>query len=81
MTAEIAFRWASGAMPPVGDVLASSNTLVEFRLEEVDEGTRLSMVESGFASLPKEIYDEAMRDNSNGWDSELAELVALFNQS
>ncbi len=76
-----AFRWASGATAPVGDVLASSNTLVEFRLEEVEEGTKLTMVESGFASLPKETYEQAMRDNNSGWDSELAELVALFNQS
>ena len=76
-----AFRWASGDMPQVGDVLSGSNTLVEFRLEEVDDGTRLTMVESGFATLPKELYDEAIRGNNSGWDSELAELVALFNQS
>ena len=76
-----AFRWASGTNAPIRDVLAQPTTLVEFRLEEAEEGTQLTMLESGFASLPREVYEDALRENTSGWDSELAELVALFEKS
>lgn len=65
----------------MGDVLAEPNTLVEFRLEETEEGTRVNLTESGFASLRPGVYEDAMRENTSGWDSELAELVALFEKS
>ena len=51
-------------------------TLVEFILDESATGTRLTLVESGFAALPAEMRARAFADNSGGWDSELAELVA-----
>jgi uncharacterized protein YndB with AHSA1/START domain len=52
-------------------------TRVEFTLEEHPQGTRLLMVESGFASLPPALRDSVQR-NARGWDGELAELVAYF---
>lgn len=77
-----AYRWIPGSTGTVvGDVLSQPNTLVEFRLEEVEEGTRVDLIESGFASLPSEIYESALRENTTGWEQELAELAALFNQS
>ena len=42
----------------------------EFELEEIEGGTRLLLVESGFASLPAESRDE----NEAGWDEELGHL-------
>jgi uncharacterized protein YndB with AHSA1/START domain len=50
-------------------------TYVEFTLEPVGEGTRLTVVESGFAQLAEDAYREAYGGNSNGWDSELRDLV------
>jgi len=50
-------------------------TYVEFTLEAVGEGTRLTVVESGFAQLPDDVYRNAYDGNSNGWASELGELV------
>lgn len=77
-----AYRWIPGSAGTViGDVLSVPNTLVEFRLHEVDEGTRIEMVESGFASLPPEVYESSLRENTSGWDGELAELVELFEMS
>jgi uncharacterized protein YndB with AHSA1/START domain len=50
-------------------------TYVEFTLEPVGEATRLTVVESGFAQLSEEGYKKAYEGNTNGWASELGELV------
>ncbi len=70
-----AFRWVPGSVPFRGDPLSRPNTLVEFRLEEVEGGTRLRLTESGFASLPAEEHAKSLEENTQGWDSELASLV------
>jgi uncharacterized protein YndB with AHSA1/START domain len=54
-------------------------TYVEFTLEPVDTGTRLTVVESGFAQLPDEDYRKAFSSNTEGWASELGELVDYLN--
>ena len=50
-------------------------TYVEFTLEPVGAGTRLTVVESGFAQLPNDTYRKAYDGNVEGWASELGELV------
>jgi uncharacterized protein YndB with AHSA1/START domain len=50
-------------------------TYVEFTLEPAGAGTRLTVVESGFAQLPGDAYDVAYHGNTKGWASELGELV------
>jgi uncharacterized protein YndB with AHSA1/START domain len=50
-------------------------TYVEFTLEPVVAGTRLTVVESGFAQLPDDAYRTAFDGNTAGWASELGELV------
>jgi uncharacterized protein YndB with AHSA1/START domain len=54
-------------------------TYVEFTLEPVGAGTRLTVVESGFAQLPDDAYDKAYGGNTDGWASELGELVDYLN--
>ncbi len=54
-------------------------TYVEFTLEPAGAGTRLSVVESGFAQLPEDAHDKAYQDNTGGWASELGELVAYLD--
>jgi uncharacterized protein YndB with AHSA1/START domain len=54
-------------------------TYVEFTLEPVGAGTRLTVVESGFAQLPSEAYRKAYDANTEGWASELGELVAYLD--
>lgn len=66
------YRWASKSDTPLD---AGPSTLVEFKLEEADGGTRVSVVESGFASFPEEEYEQAIGGNETGWDSELSDLV------
>ena len=54
-------------------------TYVEFTLEPTSAGTRLTVVESGFAQLPDEAYSKAYGGNTEGWASELGELVAYLD--
>ncbi len=69
----VAYRWArpAGAEPRAGN-----STLVEFNLSEEGEGTRLRVVESGFAAL-EEVEEEKTKhfqENTQGWERELDEL-------
>ncbi|MFL6073787.1 MAG: SRPBCC domain-containing protein [Mycobacteriales bacterium] len=50
-------------------------TYVEFTLEPVGAGTRLTVVETGFAQLPEDLRRKAFDGNVQGWASELGELV------
>jgi len=54
-------------------------TYVEFTLAATDRGTRLTVVEAGFAQLSDETYAKAYPANTDGWRSELAELVAYLD--
>jgi uncharacterized protein YndB with AHSA1/START domain len=54
-------------------------TYVEFTLEPAGAGTRLTVVESGFAQVPEEAYRTAYDGNTRGWASELGELVAYLD--
>jgi uncharacterized protein YndB with AHSA1/START domain len=74
----VAYRWIPGAIHVpvgfIGDVLNEPNTLCEFRLEETAEGTRVRLLESGFASLPTEFYEKAVKENEGGWEVMIARL-------
>src|ERR1700728_4080368 len=54
-------------------------TYVEFTLEPAPAGTRLTVVESGFAQLPEDAHSIAHGGNTKGWASELGELVDYLN--
>ena len=71
-----AFRWSSYAIGhPELKLPSTASTLVEFTLEEVAEGTRLTLVESGFASLPEAIPAmQSYQDNQEGWQAILTGL-------
>lgn len=54
-------------------------TYVEFTLEPVEGGTRLTVVETGFAQLPDDAHRAAFDGNVRGWESELGELGAYLD--
>ncbi|WP_280300343.1 SRPBCC domain-containing protein [Nocardia neocaledoniensis] len=54
-------------------------TYVEFTLVPVGTGTRLTVVETGFAQLPEDLHKEAFEGNVGGWKSELGELVEYLD--
>jgi uncharacterized protein YndB with AHSA1/START domain len=53
-------------------------TYVEFTLSPDDGGTTITVVESGFAQLDDDTHDKAFGGNTEGWASELGELVAYL---
>ncbi len=65
------YRWAA-----TGSERADTgpSTLVEFTLESTRTGTSVTVVESGFASLPPEIYEQSIKENTSGWKSEMQDL-------
>jgi uncharacterized protein YndB with AHSA1/START domain len=54
-------------------------TYVEFTLEPAGAGTRLTVVESGFAQLPEDAYRKAYDGNTEGWAKELGDLAAYLD--
>jgi uncharacterized protein YndB with AHSA1/START domain len=54
-------------------------TYVEFTLEPAGAGTRLTVVETGFAQLPEDAYGKAYDGHTQGWASELAELAGYLD--
>lgn len=70
-----AYRWHPDAEQGGADFAADPTTLVEFRLDEVPEGTRLTIVESGFDALPQDKRDAAYRGNEKGWAYQLGNVA------
>jgi uncharacterized protein YndB with AHSA1/START domain len=54
-------------------------TYVEFTLTPVDSGTRLTVVETGFAQLPDDSHGKVYESHTQGWASELGELVGYLD--
>ncbi|MBM3976727.1 MAG: vanillate O-demethylase oxidoreductase VanB [Planctomycetes bacterium] len=67
-------RWHPAAVDPQVDYSKEPTTLVEFRLEPVAGGVRLTVTESGFDKLPAHRRDEAFRMNSGGWDVQVENI-------
>ena len=74
------FYWPAEAVESAIDDPAIARTLVEFRLEATADGTRLTITESGFASVPDPRRIEMFRENTQGWD-EQAENIAAHVES
>ena len=61
------YRWHPYAVAPGQDYSKEPTTLVTFTLEEAAGGTLLTIVESGFDSLPPARRAEAFEQNDQGW--------------
>lgn len=72
-----AFRWAPFEDPGGDEPVNGNSTLVEFTLVAEGEGTRVRVVESGFASLDTSPDQQAknVAGNSRGWTQELGDLA------
>jgi uncharacterized protein YndB with AHSA1/START domain len=71
-----AFTWHPYAVDPDRDYSDEPPTRVEFRLEAAGRGTRLTVTESGFDSIPAERRDEALRMNEGGWAAQIENVRA-----
>jgi uncharacterized protein YndB with AHSA1/START domain len=62
-----AFRWHPFAIERGVDYSAEPTTLITFTLEEVPNGTLLTVTESGFDRIPLERRAKAFAANDGGW--------------
>jgi uncharacterized protein YndB with AHSA1/START domain len=70
----LSWRWHPGAIDPAVDYSPEPTTLVEFTLQDVEGGTLLSLVESGFGAIPASRRLAAFRGNSGGWDKQMLNI-------
>ena len=71
------YRWAPFEDPGGEEPDEGNSTLVEFMLAPEGQGTRLRVVESGFAGLAadEQVRTSDYEGNVRGWKAELGELV------
>jgi len=70
----LSMRWHPYAIDPAVDYSGEETTLIVFELKDVEGGTLLSLVESGFDKIPAGRRDEAFRMNSGGWDQQMLNI-------
>lgn len=63
------WRWHPGGDADIDP--SEPTTLVVFELEEVPEGTRLKVTETGFDRIPVARRPQAYRENDEGWTGQL----------
>jgi uncharacterized protein YndB with AHSA1/START domain len=70
----LSWRWHPNNIEEGVDYSAEPTTLVEFELAEESDGTRLTVVETGFDGIPLSRRAEAYRGNNDGWDGQMAAI-------
>jgi uncharacterized protein YndB with AHSA1/START domain len=68
------YRWHPYAIDPAVDYSSEPMTLVEFHLDEIRDGTRLTVIESGFDRIPLARRAEAFRMNDGGWAAQIKNI-------
>ncbi len=71
------WRWIPGAEQPKDE----PTTLVQFTLEEIPVGTRVTITESGFDRLSLAYRAKAYKDNTGGWEYQANSLNAYVTQN
>jgi len=72
-----AFTWCPVPDESGNAPLGGMETLVEFKLQAIDAGTRLTITESGFAALPENVdRADALLRNSEGWEIQTQNIAA-----
>lgn len=71
-----AFSWPPSAIDPETKYDAGAKVTVEFRLQPTDDGTRLTITESGFLQFPESKRLEVLRSNKQGWDTQAEHVAA-----
>jgi uncharacterized protein YndB with AHSA1/START domain len=62
------------------DYSAEPRTLVEFRLEDAEGGTLLTVVESGFDQIPEPRRAEAYGAHVEGWAEQMENIKKYVEQ-
>lgn len=77
----LSFRWHPYAIDPAVNYDSEPSTLVTFELEDVAEGTHLTVTESGFARIPADRRALAFRMNDGGWAAQVQNLARFVDGS
>ena len=75
------YTWHPYAIDPKKDYSKEPSTLVEFQLEPKDDGTLLTVTETGFDKLPADRLPDAFRMNNDGWEEQLQNIQRYVEQS
>lgn len=75
------FRWHPDEVDPDVDTSAEPKTLVSFTLADSgDGGTVLTLVESGFDSIPHGRGEASKRKNAQGWDEQALNIANYLRE-
>jgi len=70
------FSWPPGALDPDTTYSADAKVTVEFVLEPTQQGTRLTISESGFSHFPDRKRLDILRSNKEGWDIQARNIAS-----
>ena len=76
-----AYRWRAHGIPETEPLQNNNSSLVTFSLTEVEGGTQLQVVETGFAGLDTAVHEASYQENVGGWRTELQELVDYLTEA
>ncbi|WP_434609758.1 SRPBCC family protein [Pseudomonas sp. R1-7] len=75
------FLWHPYAVEPKIDYSLETETRVLFQLEDMNGGTLLKVVESGFNGIPEARRLKAFRMDSRGWDDQMANIEEFLSKA
>ncbi len=70
------FSWPPSALDPETTYSDDAKVVVEFRLQPIEGGTRLTITETGFLQFPESKRLEVLRSNQEGWDIQAKNVAA-----
>ena len=70
----MSYRWHPAAIDPAIDYSKEERTLVTFTLQELGQGTLLTVIETGFDKVPPHRRLDALRMNTAGWEGQLRNI-------
>lgn len=73
------YHWYPGAVDPEFVIGSEPPTRVEFTLQPLGGGTRVTVVESGFSRLPQPRAMDALRMNTDGWIEQMDNIRAYVD--
>ena len=79
---QLAWRWHPDApIEPELDYSSEPTTLVTFTLDDVPEGTMLTVVESGFGAIHPSRRTASYRGNDEGWTGQMENIARYLATS
>lgn len=75
---KLVWKGQTGGAYMLTDFPESEMTTSTFTLEPHPEGTKVTVVESGFSNIPEPRYSDAFKGNEQGWDIFLPEMASAY---